>query len=237
MVMVKNKKQMFMIIGVFAIVLLLGEVTFAFSNYTRTGSTNTIRVGKIEFNAEQGTSFNLTNVFPIETTSSNLADNTKVGTVTIYVTGETDYSEGVEYVIKTTDDWANERKVLTTDEWNSLQQNGVSFKIKVEANVGTWVEGLPTINDMCPNCVFSYPTLMIYASWNDVNETPTDISSWSNNYRNVIATTSRNHFIGATKNENNQIDRLFTCNIVDDEPICLEINEEKRVHLILLITN
>lgn len=44
MVMVKNKKQMFMIIGVFAIVLLLSEVTFAFSNYTRTGSTNTIMI-------------------------------------------------------------------------------------------------------------------------------------------------------------------------------------------------
>jgi len=42
--MIKSKKQMFIVIGVFALVMLLGEITYAFFSYTRTGASNTIRV-------------------------------------------------------------------------------------------------------------------------------------------------------------------------------------------------
>ena len=40
----------------------------------------------------------------------------------------------------TLDEWVDERMVLTTNEWNSLADNPISFKIKVEANEGTWVD-------------------------------------------------------------------------------------------------
>ena len=40
----------------------------------------------------------------------------------------------------TTNTWVNNRVVLTTTEWNSLQANGVSFQVKVEANEGIWVK-------------------------------------------------------------------------------------------------
>ena len=51
--MIKSKKQMFTIISVFALVILLGTVSYAFFNYTRTGISNTIRVGRIYFNTTQ----------------------------------------------------------------------------------------------------------------------------------------------------------------------------------------
>ncbi len=48
----------------------------------------------------------------------------------------------------TTTDWVNNRTVFTTDEWRSLSSSGLSFKIKVEANEGIWVEEQQTINVM-----------------------------------------------------------------------------------------
>ena len=97
--MIKSKKQSLIVIGVFTLVLMLGTVTYAFFNYTRTGTANTIKTGRISFNSEQGTSINLTNMFPIDVTNGIPDDATKVGTVTIHVTGDTTYAEGVEYLV------------------------------------------------------------------------------------------------------------------------------------------
>ena len=98
--MIKTKKQMFIVIGAFALVMLLGTVTYAFFNYTRTGSANIIKTGEINFNSEQGTAMNLTNMFPIDPTETGIMnDATKVGTVTINVTGDTTYSDGIEYLV------------------------------------------------------------------------------------------------------------------------------------------
>ena len=38
--MIKSKKQMFIIVGAFILVLMLFTTTYAFFNYTRTGSAN-----------------------------------------------------------------------------------------------------------------------------------------------------------------------------------------------------
>ena len=49
----------------------------------------------------------------------------------------------------TTNEWVNGRTVFTTSEWSSLKNNNsLSFKIKVEANEGIWVEEQQTINVM-----------------------------------------------------------------------------------------
>ena len=244
--MIKNKRQMFTIIGVFTLMLLLGTTTYAFFNYTRTGSSNTIRVGRISFVTRQLDTINLTNVFPIDKANVD-TDTDNVDSVVIEIIGDTDYSEGIEYLVSskdtniytnqgtqvpislditidddlgtestnyftaresknaniykklvgdtlvgdqmllvgfikpnttsgttegidatlsikayfdkdkigisdtydgteseikgTTNEWANGRTILTTTEWNALQTNGVSFKIKVEANEGIWVKG------------------------------------------------------------------------------------------------
>ena len=98
--MIKSKKQMFIVIGVFTLVMLLGTVTYAFFNYTRTGQANNIRTGRIYFNSSQDGRLQLTNVFPIDTAETGIMDDaTKVGIVTIDVTGDTTYDNGVEYLV------------------------------------------------------------------------------------------------------------------------------------------
>ena len=98
--MIKSKKQMFLVIGVFALMLFVGGVTYAFFNYTRTGAGNTIRVGRIAFITRQTKTISLTNLFPIDPTDTEaMADETKVGTVEIEIEGDTDYVDGVEYLV------------------------------------------------------------------------------------------------------------------------------------------
>ena len=272
--MVKSKKQMFIIIGVFALVLMLGTVTYAFFNYTRTGSSNTIRVGRIAFNSSQAGSINLTNAFPITSTEAQ-TDTTNAKSVAITVNGDTDYSGGVEYLVTTSDvnmtvggkqipvaleisvegnnsktlgtvetgDYYTNREnystskykieyngeidegthllvgyiapntvsgtaegiggvinikayidaskvlisdtydgtesdnmgtpnslaegktVFTTTEWNSLQTNGVSFKVKVEANEGIWVREPVTLHQSIARQV---STASYIASYDDI---------------------------------------------------------------------
>ncbi len=61
--MIKNKKQMFIILGSFLLVFMLFTTTYAFFNYTRTGTSNTIKVGRISFVTRQTSTINLVNVF------------------------------------------------------------------------------------------------------------------------------------------------------------------------------
>ena len=252
--MIKSKKQMFIVIGVFTLVLMLGTVTYAFFNYTRTGTANTIKTGRIAFNAEQGDTVTLDGLFPITTTGEITSSTPGVGSLSIHVTGDTTYNEGIEYIVKavnvtgsngtelpisvkidytannnktigtaddsyydnrggnssiykllstdtiedngdlvvgyiapgqtgidgnitimawldasniaitdtieggnievpgydngTDTDWIDNRTVFTTDEWNALTANGVSFQVRVEANEGVWVEEpIPTAAD------------------------------------------------------------------------------------------
>ena len=234
-----NKKQnLLLVLGILAIIGIFRGITYAFFNYTRTGSTNLLKTGRISFTTNQTNTINLTNVFPISSDQIN-NDIKNVGSVTINITGDTMYSNGIEYVIKainvnntinnkkvplsidfsidgnlgskdddyfdnrdsslnhlynilsydtlenndellvgliaknasgingsitvkayldkdritisdtydgtesdnmgTSSDWVNDRVVLTTTEWNSLQSSGISFQVKVEANEGIWV--------------------------------------------------------------------------------------------------
>ena len=248
--MIKTKKQMYLVISVFTLILLLGTTTYAFFNYTRTGVANRISVGRISFVSRQTNTINLTNLFPIDPTETGIMnDSTKVGTLEIEIEGDTDYSEGVEYVlyavnsnntvngktvpisldfnvdnlgtessnywmaresknatiykkivgntlegnemlfvgyikpnttsgtaegvdgsitikayldinnIAITDtpdeniEWQDGRVVISTTEWNSLRASGVSFKVKVEANEGIWVEKPNALNTIKKNVI------------------------------------------------------------------------------------
>ena len=98
--LIKTKKQMYVVIAAFVLVLLLGTTTYAFFNYTRTGSRNTIRTGRIYFNTEQGNTVTLNNLFPISTEEENPTASTPgVGSLAIHVTGDTEYQGGVEYLL------------------------------------------------------------------------------------------------------------------------------------------
>jgi len=224
-----NKRRYLLVFGPLLLVIALIGVTYAFFNYTRTGSPNTLQVGRIAFNSTQ-TNIELENIFP--TLSANLNSNNS-DTATITITGDTTYSEGIEYKVtieavnntingkevpisiratatnlgtedsnyytnrenktkiyklnsegeayngkyiavgyipegstgvngsiditafidtnkiaitdtylnETDEDWVMGREVFTTSEWNSFNSsNSLSFKVRVEAQEGIWVE-------------------------------------------------------------------------------------------------
>ena len=91
----ENKKKIILPI-VIVLLMIIGVIgiTYAFFNYTRTWLANTISVGRIYFNHEQGNTITLENVFPI---SSEQAQNDTVNakTLSISVIGDTDYDGGI----------------------------------------------------------------------------------------------------------------------------------------------
>ena len=92
------------IIGALAIILLAGGVTYAFFNYTRTGTTNNIKVGRISFISNNEETINLENLFTIDPGENGIMDDsTKVGTYSIDIKGDTDYVDGIEYLVSTVD--------------------------------------------------------------------------------------------------------------------------------------
>ena len=65
-----QKQNVLLILGVLAIIGIFGGLTYAFFNYTRTGTANNIRTGMIYFNTEEGNALTLTNVFPMTSTEA-----------------------------------------------------------------------------------------------------------------------------------------------------------------------
>ena len=118
-----SKKVLLMGILVVVMIIVVTGVSLAFFNYTRTGSANTLSVGRISFNHTQDGKIELSNVFP--TSSTNL-NSTNSDTVTINITGDTTYSEGIEY--KVTLDQVN----------NTINGKEVPISIRATAtNLGT----------------------------------------------------------------------------------------------------
>ena len=347
----KNKKVMLAIVGIAILVMGLVGATYAFFNYTRTGSSNVIKTGKISFDAAQNGTVTLSDLFPITVNGNVTAQTPGVGSLSIHVTGDTTYDEGIEYLIKavnvtdtngtalpisiqigyeasegqgktigtededyfdnrggntsryqvlsentisegenlvvgyiapgqtgidgnliimayldarniaitdtypeeetdtnndgyidgTTDTWVNERTVFTTQEWNALQANGVSFQVKVEANQGIWVEDtrpVPTI-DTCPGCKFMYTENIYYhGGANNANATVVaDIPAGvvQTDYRKVI-TNDRKYFLGFTETQDGKIDRAFACGIKGEEPnqgtvFCIEGSSDGSTYI------
>ena len=90
-----KKKNTILIVIMATLVVILGGVTYAFFNYTRTGETNLLTVGSISFNSTQET-VNLTNLFPVR--SEELDEYIEnVDKISVSITGNTDYEEGLEY--------------------------------------------------------------------------------------------------------------------------------------------
>ncbi len=402
----KNKQIKVTIVLLAILVIGLVGVTYAFFNYTRTGSANTIKVGNMSFESTNGTAINLTNVFPIDKNDVG-TDTDNVGSVTINVKGSTDYNEGIEYLISstgvtntvnsginssmipisidvdysangngktigtennnyfnegvrggntsyykvlanqllrndeklvvgyiapgetgidgnvtitafldkdrigisdtypeehinllnpditedqvaecvrlttewslgnylsdgetldafcrgtgtlsgtnlqygldhgffvdsavetflnegiiisydngTTTEWRNGRTIISTEDWNSLQETGISFKVKVEANEGTWVEEPGKIAS-CPNCKFLYAkNITMYATWNNHNITPTVVNQeLDDTYLDIVENKGKDYFLGLILNDDKQIVRAYACGMKDDTPYCIE---------------
>jgi hypothetical protein len=96
-----DKKHIKLTIAGF-IVLLIGlvGVSFAFFNYTKTGTANNVRTGRIYFNTSEGTALNITSMFPMTSTE---AGNANLDSLTIGIVGDTNYQSGEEFEITLVD--------------------------------------------------------------------------------------------------------------------------------------
>ena len=92
-----SKQVLLSVIGVAILVVAVVGVSFAFFNYTRTGTPNTIRTGTISFSTTQST-INVENVFPVAATAV-ATDTTNVKTAEVTITGNTSYSNGIDFVV------------------------------------------------------------------------------------------------------------------------------------------
>ena len=92
----KVKRRFILIAVPVTLFLILMGFTYAFFNYTRTGSPNTFRTGRINFLTEQGNALNLIDVFPM---SSSEAASANLSSVSIEIMGNTTYSDGEEFEI------------------------------------------------------------------------------------------------------------------------------------------
>ena len=297
-------KRYSIIISLVGLILIITGVTYSFFNYTRTGLANNISVGNISFNSSQDGNINLTNVFPITQSELN-NDETNHDSVTISITGNTIYTDGIEYLVTITDvnntynnkvvpigfkieeedigtsndnyytnrggnssiyklhsgnikegkyllagyiasgstgidgtititfyvdkdkiaisdtylnggetssEWVNGRTVFTTSEWNSFQgNNALSFKIKVEANEGVWVEE-PDPDNVLPDSCFSTKMRALYYLNNNLNSTQlANCIDYYDGYTFDTGTTAESYCLGTgtidgkTIGENNLI--------------------------------
>lgn len=110
----KNRQVMLSIIGVAILVIGLVGVTYAFFNYTRTGTANTIQTGRIVFDAEQDGTVTLSDLFPITVAPNTTVTSSTpgVGSLSLHITGDTSYTEGIEYLIEAVDVTGNGQTAL-----------------------------------------------------------------------------------------------------------------------------
>ena len=96
----KNKKQLFLLFQAFGLIAILGVVTYALFNYTRTGGLNNLGTGTINFSSNQGNSLNITNLFSM---TSSEAASANLDSIDIAIEGDTTYADGEEFVVSFTD--------------------------------------------------------------------------------------------------------------------------------------
>ncbi len=121
------------IIAILVVAIATG-VTFAFFNYTKTGNANNIRTGRMNFNAEQGVEVTLSDLFPISATGTITPETPGVGSVTVHVTGDTNYEKGIEYRIKTVNVTGNNGTNLPISVNISYSNNGNGTTIGTETD-------------------------------------------------------------------------------------------------------
>ncbi len=100
----ENYRKYAMLMCSMGLMFLVVGITYAFFNYTRTGNPNNFSVGRISFESKNEQTITINNLFPIDPNDSNsLNDPTKVGTYQIAITGDTDYDDGLEYLVSIVD--------------------------------------------------------------------------------------------------------------------------------------
>ena len=92
----KQSKQILLsVIGVAILVVAVVGVSFAFFNYTRTGTQNTVSTGYIKFNSSQTGAMSITNAFPGQVSGTSQIE--------VSINGGTNFDGGLEYRLRAVD--------------------------------------------------------------------------------------------------------------------------------------
>jgi hypothetical protein len=104
-----SKQVLLSVIGVAILVVAVVGVSFAFFNYTRTGSANTVRTGTIYFTSSNDL-ISVSNLFPVSREDSRIDSATNavqnqdiVGVAVVTIEGYTTYDAGIDYVVTAED--------------------------------------------------------------------------------------------------------------------------------------
>lgn len=90
----KNNKRFFISVGVLSIVMisLIAISTYAFFNYTRTGSSNSLTTSTLIFDFTDGSALTIDNRFPISTSDSSNYNN-----ISFSITAHNDLTNGIAF--------------------------------------------------------------------------------------------------------------------------------------------
>ena len=93
-----SKQVLLSVIGVAILVVAVVGVSFAFFNYTRTGSANTVRTGTISFTSSQS-ALTITTMFPIKLVNGEVANGDLAYTdeAVVTINGSTTYADGMNF--------------------------------------------------------------------------------------------------------------------------------------------
>ncbi len=125
----KNNKLLVGILSITGILSIVTGITYAFFNYTRTGTTNNVGTGRIYFHSEENNTLNITNVFPYSTSQ---VSNANLDSVTVTLEGDTTYHDGEEFlvsIVEVNDTYNNKKiplKYIATYSANQGESIGTS---------------------------------------------------------------------------------------------------------------
>ena len=93
-----SKQVLLAVVGVAILVVAIVGVSFAFFNYTRTGSENSITTGQINFSTEQSM-IEVSNLFPIDASTITKDTTANVARTVVTINGNTTYANGIHYEV------------------------------------------------------------------------------------------------------------------------------------------
>ena len=80
---------------------------------------------------------------------------------------------------------------------------------------------LPTMDEMCPGCVFAYTTSTWY--YTGENQTNLESKDYKENYNDVISESGKNNFLGLILDDSTKkITNAFACYVENGTPFCIE---------------
>ena len=82
-----------------------------------------------------------------------------------------------------------------------------------------WTPSIPTMAEMCPDCVFAYTTDTLHYSG---TSTTLKSSQYKENYEDVVAETGKDRFLGLKLDKSGTIEKAYACGIKDGTPFCIE---------------